>query len=366
MISMVFAFRSNMLPRPACGERAGVRGEFEPFTLTPSRRGRGGCFVAMCSFVAGSVFACAAFTSALAQSYPDRPIRVIVPFAAAGSTDILIRTVGQKISESLGQTLVIDNRGGAGGAIGAELAARSAPDGYTIMATTSGVVVVNQSLYKKLSYDPVKDFAPIAIIASLPNMLVVHPTLPVKNVQEMIGLAKARPGQLTFASGGNGTSNHLAGELLKFLAKVDITHVPYKGGGPAVLAVVSGEVTLLFATMPSAIPQVSGGRLKALAVTSRKRASATPNLPTMIEAGVKDFEVSIWIGALAPHGTPPQVVATLNREIVRALGVPDVAARLRAEGYEPIGGTPQDMAASIAAEAATWARVIKAAGIRAD
>ena len=291
---------------------------------------------------------------------------MVVPFAAAGSTDILIRTVGQKMGESLGQTLVIDNRGGAGGAIGAELAAKAAPDGYTIMATTSGVVVVNQSLYKKLSYDPIKDFAPIAIIASLPNMLVVHPTLPVKNVQEMIALAKAKPGQMTYASGGNGTSNHLAGELLKHLAKVEITHVPYKGGGPAVLSVVSGEVTMLFATMPSAMPQVGAGRLKALAVTSRKRASATPNLPTMIEAGVKDFEVSIWIGALAPHGTSLQIIGVLNREIGKALGSPEVAARLRAEGYEPIGGTPQDMAASIAAESATWARVIKAAGIRAD
>jgi tripartite-type tricarboxylate transporter receptor subunit TctC len=298
--------------------------------------------------------------------YPAKPIRVIVPFAAGGSTDILIRTVGQKLSEQLAQQLLIDNRGGAGGAIGAELAAKAPPDGYTIMATTSGVVVVNPSLYKKLSYDPLKDFAPIAIIASLPNMLVVHPSLPVKNVKELIALAKAHPGQLTYASGGNGTSNHLAGELLKYLAGVDVTHVPYKGGGPAVLATLTGEVTMLFATMPSAMAQVKDKRLKGLAVTSRKRSSAAPELPTMIEAGVKDFEVSIWIGAMAPRGTPEAAIARLNKEIARALQTPEVASRLRSEGYEPVGSTPEDMAASIKTESATWARVIKAAGIKAD
>ncbi len=308
----------------------------------------------------------AAIHPAGAQSYPHKSIRVVVPFAAAGSTDILIRTVGQKMSEVLGQALVIDNRGGAGGAIGAELAAHSPADGYTVMATTSGVVVVNPSLYKKLNYDPIRDFAPVSIIASLPNMLVVHPNAPVKNVQELIALAKAKPGQLTYASGGNGTSNHLAGELIKYLAKIDLTHVPYKGGGPAVLAVLSGEVTLLFATMPSAMPQVGAGRLKALAVTSRARASAAPSLPTMIESGVKDFDVSIWIGLMAPRGTPSAAIALLNKSVITALKSPEVAARLRNEGYEPIGGTPQEMAAGIVSETAIWAQVIKAAGIRAD
>ena len=290
----------------------------------------------------------------------------MVPFAAAGSTDILIRLVGHKIAQTLGQSLVIDNRGGAGGAIGAELAAHALPDGYTIMATTSGVIVVNPSLYKKLHYDPIRDFAPITVIASLPNMLVVHPASAVKTVQELIDLAKARRAELTYASGGNGTSNHLAGELMKYLAKIELTHVPYKGGGPAVLAVVSGEVSMLFATMPSAIPQVSAGRLKALAVTSRKRSPAAPNLPTMIEAGIKDFEVAIWIGALAPRGTPRAIIGILNKAIVNALQAAEVAARLRAEGYEPVGSTPQEMSASITAESATWSRVIKAAGIHAD
>ncbi|MGZ5126662.1 MAG: Bug family tripartite tricarboxylate transporter substrate binding protein [Burkholderiales bacterium] len=298
--------------------------------------------------------------------YPVKPIRVIVPFAAGGSTDILIRTVGQKLSEQLQQQLLIDNRGGAGGAIGAELAAKAPPDGYTIMATTSGVVVVNPSLYKKLSYDPLNDFAPIAIIASLPNMLVVHPSLPVKNVKDLIALAKVHPGQLTYASGGNGTSNHLAGELLKYLAGVNVTHVPYKGGGPAVLAVLTGEVTMLFATMPSAMAQVKDKRLKALAVTSRKRSSAAPELPTMIEAGVKDFDVSIWIGIMAPHGSPEVAIARLNKEVGKALQAPEVASRLRSEGYEPVGSTPNEMTASIKTESAIWARVIKAAGIKAD
>lgn len=315
------------------------------------------------------IFSASGLLSAGAQAagdYPSKPIRVVVPFAAGGATDILIRTVGAKLSGQLGQTVVIDNRGGAGGTIGAELAAKSAPDGYTIMATTSGVIVVNPSLYQKLAYDPVKDFAPISIIASLPNMLVVPPSMPVKNVKELVALAKAKPGQLTYASGGNGTSNHLAGELLKYLAGVDITHVPYKGGGPAVVATMTGQVTMLFATMPSAIQQVKAKRLKALAVTSRKRSSVVPELPTMIEAGIKDFDVSIWIGALAPRGTPGDYVARLNREIAKALKAPDVASRLRSEGYELVASTPEEMAQTIVRELATWSRVIKAAGIKAD
>ncbi len=299
-------------------------------------------------------------------SYPSKPIRVIVPFAPGGATDILIRTVGQKLTEQLQQSLVIDNRGGGGGAIGATLAAKSAPDGYTIMATTSGVIVANPSLYRKLAYDAIADFAPVTIIASLPNMLVVSPSFAAGNVKELIALAKAKPGALTYASGGNGTSNHLAGELLKFLAGVYLTHVPYKGGGPAVLATMSGEVSMLFATMPSAIPQVKAAKLKALAVTSRKRAEAMPELPTMIEAGVKDFEVATWIGVLAPRGTPPAYVGKLYAEIAKALQSPQVATRLRAEGYDPVGNSPADMAAAIKTESAMWARVIKAAGIAAD
>ncbi len=299
-------------------------------------------------------------------AYPNKPIRIIVPFAPAGSTDILIRTVSQKLTEQLGQSIVIDNRGGGGGAIGATLAAKAAPDGYTLMATTSGVIVANPSLYRKLAYDPITDFASVTVIAALPNMLVVSPSFAASSVKELIATAKAKPGTLTYASGGNGTSNHLAGELLKFLAGVNLTHVPYKGGGPAVLATISGEVSLLFATMPSAMPQVKAGKLKALAVTSRKRSDAMPDLPTMIEAGVKDFEVSTWIGVLAPRGTPVAYVNKLNAEIAKSLQSPQVAARLRAEGYDPVGNSPAEMAALIRSESAMWARVIKAAAITAD
>ena len=320
----------------------------------------------LCCVASALLLLASAGAGAADGDYPVKPIRVIVPFATGGSTDILIRTVGQRMSESLGQSLLIDNRGGAGGALGAELASKAPPDGYTIMATTSGVVVANPSLYKKLSYDPVRDFMPVSIIASLPNMLVVPPTMPVKDVRALIALAKTRPGQLTYASGGNGTSNHLAGALLSYLAGVDITHVPYKGGGPAVLAVMTGEVALLFATMPSAMQQVKGGRLKALAITGRTRSSAIPGLPTMIEAGVKDFVVSIWIGIVVPRGTPANVVERLNKEVVKALQVPEVIVRLREEGYEPVASTPENMAAEIKTETATWARVIKAAGIHAD
>lgn len=309
---------------------------------------------------------CASAVHAADSSYPTRPIRVIVPFAPGGSTDILVRTLGQQLHEQLAQPVVIDNRGGAGGAIGAELAAKSAPDGYTIMITTSGVIVVNPSLYRKLSYDPLTDFAPITNAASLPNMLVVSPSFPANNVKELLALARAKPGTLTYASGGNGTSNHLSAELMKYLAGVNVSHVPYKGGGPAVLATMTGEVSMLFATMPSAMQQVKAGKLKALAVTSRNRSPAIPELPTMAEAGVKDFEFLTWAGVLAPRRTPSAYIAKLNSEIGKAIRVPQVAARLRSEGYDPVGSSPAEMTSLMKTETAMWARVIKSAGIRAD
>lgn len=225
-------------------------------------------------------------------SYPTKPVRIIVPFAAAGSTDILARAVASRLSEHLGQSVVIDNRGGAGGVIGADLAAKSPPDGYTILVTTAGVIVTTPSLHKKLPYDSIKDFAPIGIIVSLPNMLVVHPSLPVKSVSDLVRLAKSKPGELSYSSGGIGTSLHLGGALLSYLTGVDIVHVPYKGGGPAVLAGVTGEVAFLFATMSSAINQAKAGKLRALAVTSAKRSPVMPELPTMVEAGVKGFETA--------------------------------------------------------------------------
>ncbi len=301
-----------------------------------------------------------------AQAYPTKSIRLVLPFAAGGSTDILARTLSVKWGENLRQTIIIDNRGGGGGNIGAVMVAKAAPDGYTVLLTTSGVVTVNPSLYTKLDFNPQKDFAPVSIIAALPNLLVVHPTLPVKSVAELIGLAKSKSGHLTFASGGSGTSNHLAGELFKVKAGVELTHVPYKGGGPAVIAVLSNEVTMLFATLPSAVTHVKAGRLKAIAVTSSKRAGVLPEIATVSESGLPGFEVSLWIGVMVPTGTPVAIIDRLNAEARRAVQSPDVSSRLIEEGYEIIMSTPAAMAATIAKQTAEWERVVRTAGIRAD
>ncbi|MBI3068301.1 MAG: tripartite tricarboxylate transporter substrate binding protein [Betaproteobacteria bacterium] len=315
---------------------------------------------------AAAVLVASGAGEARAQAYPAKPVRFIVPFAPGGSSDILARAISQKLAEGLGQPVVIDNRGGAGGNIGAEVAAKAAPDGYTVFFSTSGVVNVNPSLYRKLAFDPARDFAPVSIVASLPNMLVVHPSVPARSVKELISLARSRPGALNYASGGSGTSNHLAGELFKTLARVDVTHVPYKGGGPAVVAVLSGEVALLFATMPSALPHVKANRLRALAVTTTKRSHAAPQLPTVAESGLPGFEVAIWVGALVPAGTPKEIIGRLHAEIVRTLKVAEVRGRLLGEGYEPVGNTPEQMAANIKTETAKWAKVVKSAGIRAE
>lgn len=298
--------------------------------------------------------------------FPIRPVRVVVPFAPSGSTDMLIRIVGEKLGEIIGQTIVVDNRGGAGGRIGAELAAKAPADGYTIMATTSGVIVVNKSLYEKLNYDPIKDFSPVSIIASLSSVLVVHPKFPVNDVKGLLAIAKAKPGTLTYGSGGIGTSNHLGGEMFKYLAGVDLIHVPYKGGGPAVVATVSGEVSMLFATVPTVIQHIKAGRLKSLAVTTRKRSVLLPELPTMIEAGVRDFELAIWIGVLAPKGTPAARIAKINDGIRLAVKSNEVGAQLRAQAYDPVGDTPAEMALVIKEDTERWARVIQKAGIRAQ
>lgn len=298
--------------------------------------------------------------------FPIKSIRVIVPMAPGGAIDILARPLAEQMAKVLGVPLIIDNRSGAGGNIAGDLVAKSPADGYTLLVTTSGLIVANKSLYNTLSFDPDSDFVPVGIIASLPNVLVVSPDSPYQSVQDVIAAAKQKPGTLTFASGGTGSSNHLAGELFKYVAGIDMIHVPYRGGGPAVIAVMSGDVTMLFATMPSAVTQVKAGKLRALAVTTKDRASAMPQVPTMVEAGVKDFVVSIWVGALAPRGTPAPVIEKLNKAIVQALKDPDVLRRLRAEGYEAVGDTPAQMDAVIKTESAQWARVIKAAGIHAE
>jgi len=300
------------------------------------------------------------------EDYPSKPIRLVVPFAPGGSTDILVRPLAERMSKLLSVPVLVDNRGGAGGNLGADMVAKAAPDGYTLMVTTSGVLTANKALYDKLPYDPAADFAPITIIASLPNVLVVAPASPFRTVADVLKEAKDKPGTLSFASGGVGTSNHLAGELLKSVGGVNMTHVPFRGGGPAVLSVVAGQVPMIFATLPSAIAQIQGGRLRALAVTSPKRAPSLPNVPTLAEAGVKDAEVSIWIGALAPKGTPARIVEKLNAAISQALDTPEVQEKLRVEGYEKVANTPAQMAQVVRTETTMWTRVIKEAGIKAE
>jgi len=259
---------------------------------------------------------------AAAQNYPTKPIRLVVPFPAGGTTDILARAAAQKLSEALGQQVVVDNRPGAGGNIGADIVAKSAPDGYTLLMGTVGTHAINPSLYTKMPYDHFKDFVPVVLVAGVPNVLVVTPSLPVNSVQDLIKLAKEKPGQINFASSGSGTSIHLSGELFKTMTGVEMTHVPYKGSSPALTDLMGGQVQLMFDNLPSALPQIKGGKLRAIAVTSTKRAPALPDIPTMAESGLPGFEASSWFGVLAPAGTPPAVVTRINTEINKWLQSP--------------------------------------------
>ena len=290
----------------------------------------------------------------------------MVPFPAGGPLDIVARAIGQELSKSWGQPVIIDNRPGAGGNIGADLVAKAPADGYTILMGAVSTHAINVSLYNKLPYDPIRDFAPVTLITSVPNVLVVHPSVPVKNVQELIALAKARPGQLNFASGSTGSAGHLAGELFKSMAGVDMTHIPYKGAAPAVIDLMAGQVSLMFDNMASALPYIKAGRVRALAVTTLKRSPLLPQLPTICEAGLRGFDISTWFGIFAPAGTPPDVVAKLNTEIVRILHTPEMKERLAALGAEPIGNKPDEFSAFIKAEIPKYAKVIKASGAKAD
>lgn len=304
--------------------------------------------------------------AASAQAYPDKPIRMVVPFPAGGTTDILARAVAQKLSESLGQQMIVDNKPGAGGNIGAQEVARAAPDGYTLVMGTVGTHAINPSLYKKLPYDHLKDFAPVSLVASVPNLLVVHPSVPVNSVKELIAYVKANPGKLNFASSGNGTSIHLSGELFKTMTGVQMTHVPYKGSAPAVTDLLGGQVQLMFDNMPSALPHAKGGKLKPLAVTSAKRFPGTPDIPTIAEAGVPGYEASSWFGVLAPAGTPKEIVNKLSTEIAKALKTPEMTKRLEEQGAQAVGSTPEEFAAHIKAETAKWAKVVKESGATVD
>jgi len=299
-------------------------------------------------------------------AYPTKPIRLVVPFPPGGATDILAREVAKHLTEAWGQSVVVDNRPGAGGNIGSELVAKSAPDGYTLEMGTVGTHAINASLYSKMPYDHIKDFVPVILVAGVPNVLEVHPSVPVNSVQELIAYAKANPGKLNFASSGSGTSIHLSGELFKVMAGVQMTHVPYKGSAPALSDLLGGQVQLMFDNLPPSLPQIKAGKLRALAVTSSTRAPALPDVPTVAEAGLPGFEASSWFGVLAPAGTPPAIVAKLNAEIAKWLTTPEAKEKLANVGANIAGGTPEDFARHIQAETAKWAKVVKESGAKVD
>ena len=312
------------------------------------------------------VIAIAPVASVLAQSlYPSKTVRMIIPFPPGGGTDTLGRIMALKLGEVLGQQVVVDNRPGGGTNIGAEIAAKAPPDGYTVLMGNVSHAI-NVTLYSKLSYDLVKDFAPVSLLASTPNILVVHPSVPAKTVKELIAVAKARPGQLDYASSGSGTSPHLSGELFSMMAGIKMGHIPYKGGGPAVIALLGGQCSVGFATTPSVISHVRSGKLRGLAVTSAQRSPTTPELPTVSEAGVTGYESGTWYGFLLPAGTSKDIVARLYTEAARLMKVPDVKERIEAAGFETIGNTPEQFAAYIRSEVEKWAKVVKASGARAD
>ena len=302
--------------------------------------------------------------SARAQDYPSKPVRFVVPFAPGGTTDVLARLVGEKLSASLGQQFVIDNKPGAGGNIGTAQVAKAEPDGYTILMGTVGTHAINASIYPSLPYDPVGDFAPVTLVATVPNVLVVNPELPAGSVAELIALAKEKPGELNFASSGNGTSIHLSGELFKSMTGVDIVHVPYKGSGPAMVDLLGGQVQMMFDNLPSSAPQIAAGKLRPLGVTSKERSPTLPDLPTIAEAGVPGYEALSWFGVLAPAGTPDAIVATLQAEIAGVLADPAMRQRFAELGAVPVGGTPAEFATLIGTETAKWAEVVKNAGIK--
>ena len=316
------------------------------------------------------VLACA-FAPALAtaqsgaQSYPSKTIRVIVPYAPGGIADSLARLVGQKLAAAWGQPVVVENRPGASTNLGSEFVAKSAPDGYTLLA--GGIAnTVGPALYAKLPYDPIRDFAWVTNMAKVPVLLAVHPSLPARNAKDIIALAKAKPGTLAYGSAGIATSGHLAGELFKSVARVDLTHVPYKGAAPALLDTISGQVPLYFGAMASPMPHVKTGRLRAIGVTTLTRASAAPDIPTLDEQGLKGFETSTWYGIAAPAGTPKEIVSKLNAEIVRIIKLAEVRERLASEGADFVGDTPEELTAFVKAEIAKWAKVVRQSGVKVE
>ncbi len=299
------------------------------------------------------------------SQYPSRPIRLIVPYPPGGAVDPIARTIGQKLNEAWGQPVVVDNKPGAGTIIGTEIVAKAAPDGYTVILASSNHAV-NPAMYGKLPYDPVKDFTPINLVSIIPLMLVVNPQVPVKSTKELIDYLKTKPGQLNFSSAGNGSTTHLAGELFKSMAGVDIVHVAYKGSGPSVAGVMAGETSVAFDSIFLQLPQVKAGKLRALAVTGTKRTSLAPELPTVSEAGLPGYEAYAWVGFLAPAGTPREIVQKWHQEITRILQLPEVRERQISQGVEPVGSTPEYFADFIKTEISKWGKVVKQAGIKLD
>ena len=314
----------------------------------------------------------AATTTATAQTaWPAKPVRIVVPFAPGGTTDILARAVAPELSRALGQQFVVDNRAGAGGNLGADIVAKSPPDGYTLLMGTVGTHAINKSLYNKLPYDPQKDFAPITLVAGVPNVMEMNADtakrLGIDTVPDFIRYARSHPGQLNMASSGNGTSIHLAGELFKSMTGTFMTHIPYSGSGPALLGLLSGQVDVMFDNLPSSMPQIKGGKLKAFAVTSSQRSAAMPDLPTIEEAGrLKGFEASSWFGLLAPAGTPPEIVNRIQAEVAKSLNNAAVKEKMLAQGAIPSGNTPAEFTRFIDAEIRKWASVVRASGAKVD
>lgn len=301
--------------------------------------------------------------AAIAQPYPLKPIRMIVPFPAGGTVDFFARVIGPKLSEALGQQVVVENKSGAGGNIAAEFVAKSAPDGYTLLMG-SEIVAINISLYSKLGYDPIKDFEPISLVGTVPNILIAAPAFPANSLKELISLAKASPGKLSYGSTGHGTSSQLSSELMKSMAGIHVVHIPYKGGAPAIADLMGGQIEMMFVNMPTGLPHVQAGKVKIFAVTSGKRVPELPSVPTMNEASLQGFETYAWSGVYAPSGTPRDIVARLNTEIVKVLAMPAIREKLAAQGATPAGDTPDQFRKFTKDEIEKWAKVIKTSGAR--
>lgn len=303
--------------------------------------------------------------AASAQSFPSKPIKMVVPFPAGGTVDFFARVISTKLSESLGQPVLVENRAGAGGNIAVEAVVKSPADGYTLLMG-SEIVAINTSLYSRLSYDPIKDLTPITLVGTVPNILIVNPALPANSVKELIALATKTPGKISFASTGQGTSSHLSSELFKLMANVDITHIPYKGGPPAVADLIGGQVNMMFINMPTGIGHVKSGKARILAVSSLRRVSQLPEVPTVDQAGLKGYDTQAWSGLYAPAGTPPEVIAKLNAEVVKILKMPAVREQLAAQGAEPVGDSPEEFARFMRDEIAKWAKLIKISGAKVE